>query len=422
MGGRVGGRFGVIVWLGVIALELIAVAGWAGSGWATPSYVFMRGPAPMLALIVSVFAQATAGGILVRRRPENRVGWIILAFALLTAIGLAIIARTALDPDGSRSPVVPWLAWFGGSFVYTGASFLAFYLAFVFPVGRIAGGWRRGLAMVAAACGAAAVSMALRPGPLLFFPDIPNPIAPSAAGIDGWLSSLLTALPLLLLAAAGVVSAAALTARYRATEGLVRVQVRWYMAAGVILAVAYAGQLLALLLLGPRDPRGEAIEMADHLSLSLPPIAMTFAILRYRLYDIDTIISRTFVYGALTAVLAGIYAASIRLFNFLFSELTGDKTDLSLVATTLLLATTFTPIKGRLERFAARWLGGAGSASTKGVSTGPNASLAALLEEPEFAAAVDSRVSAVLEARGREQRRRRLGGERASGAEHERRR
>jgi hypothetical protein len=73
------------------------------------------------------------------------------------------------------------------------------------------------------------------------------------------------------------------------------------------------------------------------------------AILRYHLYEIETIIGRTLVYGSLTAILAGIYTAGIRLFNWLFVEMTGEDSDVALVVTTLVLATTFTPIKTWLE-------------------------------------------------------------------------
>ena len=79
------------------------------------------------------------------------------------------------------------------------------------------------------------------------------------------------------------------------------------------------------------------------------PLAALVAILRYHLYEIETIIGRTLVYGSLTAILAGIYTAGIRLFNWLFVEMTGEDSDVALVVTTLVLATTFTPIKTWLE-------------------------------------------------------------------------
>ncbi len=78
------------------------------------------------------------------------------------------------------------------------------------------------------------------------------------------------------------------------------------------------------------------------------------AITRYGLYEIDFLINRTFVFGALTAVLAGLYAAGIRFFQVLFVAVTGQESDGALVLTTLVLATTFTPIKSRLEAIAAR--------------------------------------------------------------------
>ena len=82
------------------------------------------------------------------------------------------------------------------------------------------------------------------------------------------------------------------------------------------------------------------------------PTAALVAILRYRLYQIDRLIGRTFVFGSLTAILAGLYASSIRLFTSIFVGLTGESSDAALVLTTLVLATTFTPIKQRLETVA----------------------------------------------------------------------
>jgi hypothetical protein len=90
------------------------------------------------------------------------------------------------------------------------------------------------------------------------------------------------------------------------------------------------------------------------LAVTLVPISAGIAILRYRLYDIDVLINRTFVYGSLVAILAGLYAASIQLFKAIFVALTGDESDAAIVITTLILATTFTPIKNRLEEIAKR--------------------------------------------------------------------
>ncbi len=79
------------------------------------------------------------------------------------------------------------------------------------------------------------------------------------------------------------------------------------------------------------------------------PLTVAFSVLRYRLYDIDVIVNRTLVYVPLTAILAGLYSASIALLQKLFVAATGEKSDAAIVITTLLLTTTFTPIKNLLQ-------------------------------------------------------------------------
>jgi hypothetical protein len=398
-------RLGGVGWLVVIAMEIVAFGLWARTGYATPDYVFMRGPAPLIALFAGVVAQASAGAILVRRRPDNRVGWTIMAFALVSAWALVVITATA-DPLGRQTLLVRWAAW-TSALAFPAASFLAFALAFVFPDGQLLSRrWRPMFALVSAACLIAAALIALRPGPMLFFPSIDNAaVAQLAVPPADWHAVG----ALVLLAAAGLLAGTALFTRYRRSDGILRVQVRWYIVAGVILATTYSAQLIAMLLWLPRDPRGELIETVNHLALGIPPIAMAMAILRYRLYDIDELVSRAFVYGALTAILAGMYAASIRLFNGLFTAITGQSDEAALVITTLLLATTFTPIKGRLERFASSRLGrsrhgleppsvGGGHEPAAEAATPPASSY---LDDPAFVSAVDARVRAALEDPGR---------------------
>lgn len=85
------------------------------------------------------------------------------------------------------------------------------------------------------------------------------------------------------------------------------------------------------------------------LGLSLVPLSLAIAILRYRLYEIDIIINRALVYGGLTAILAGLYSASISLFQKLFIAVTGEQSDAAIVLTTLVLAAAFTPLRTRLQ-------------------------------------------------------------------------
>ena len=181
-----------------------------------------------------------------------------------------------------------------------------------------------------------------------------------------------------------------LVARYHVADAVARAQLRWYVAAALVTVVGFVSYLAGILLLEPASTLGELVVTLLFLALALPPVAIVIAIQRYRLYDIDTILSRALVYGGLTAILAGLYTASIRLFNSLFAAITGENSDLALVLTTLLLATTFTPIKGRLERVVeARRQSHPGSANA----------LAPLLDNPSFVALIDRRIEAALDHR-----------------------
>ena len=81
------------------------------------------------------------------------------------------------------------------------------------------------------------------------------------------------------------------------------------------------------------------------------PIAAAIAIMRHRLYNIDSLINRALVYIPLTGILGGLYAAGVALFQRIFVAVTGDKSDAAIVLATLVLASLFTPIKNALQTF-----------------------------------------------------------------------
>ncbi len=385
-------RIAVASWAFVVLEQVASLLIWERAGFAAPAYLFMHGPAGLIALHASLGAQAGSALVLTMRRPDNRVGWAIMAFSAVTASATPVMAATAgVTAAAAPDATVTWLAWLVSWVVFPAASFLAFMLAFIFPTGRLVSArWRRGLAVIGLAAGLAAFGIAVRAGPLLFFPAIANPIAPHAApGGD-----LLAPAAIVLLAVSGILAGVALAGRYRVSDAVARVQIRWYIASGVMLAFAYVSLAAATLFVAPGDPLGEVVETLEFLVLGIPPIAITIAILRYRLYDIDALISRAFVYGALTAVLAGIYTASIRLFNAFFVAATGESSDIALVITTLILATTFTPMKRRLELIAERRLSPEGS--EEGGNPVPSPAARELLDDPAFTAALDERIRAVL--------------------------
>ena len=96
------------------------------------------------------------------------------------------------------------------------------------------------------------------------------------------------------------------------------------------------------------------LQDAALVSFTAIPIAVGFAVLKYRLYDIDILINRALVYGPLTAILVASYFGGIVLLQRLFVVLTGEVSNLAIVASTLAIAALFNPLRGRLQSFVDR--------------------------------------------------------------------
>ncbi|TAK01487.1 MAG: hypothetical protein EPO36_05510 [Chloroflexota bacterium] len=404
--------FALAIAFAVGVFVLVAVLLWARADFATPPYKFMLGPAGMLAFVLAVTTQLVSGFVLAVRRPDLPIGRLSLIFAFVIGEAMVANAYLALAEQGVVGPWQPtWVAWFTSWFAFSGGALTALVLGLVFPDGRLPGrrwGVALGLALAGAVITAAAI--ALLPGRLILYPAYRNPAALDAS-LTGWLTAA-TVVGIGLLAFGGVAVSIALLLRYRRADELLQVQLRLYIASAIGLTVGFLAFLAALGSLPDDSPVGELIMVAFVASGGLPPIALLLAISRYRLYDIDAILSRAFVFGTLTAILAGVYTASIRLFNSLFTALTGENSDAALVITTLVIAATFTPIKRRLETLVERRFR-APEAAVPGID--PEASVgdaavdvavdlddaavgriaAAVLADPGFAALLDTHLRAL---------------------------
>jgi len=134
----------------------------------------------------------------------------------------------------------------------------------------------------------------------------------------------------------------------RRAVGVERQQLKWfaYAAAGFAIGIVFISITIAI-----DTPRWfEWAAQAIFIAVS-PAVAISIgiAILRYRLYDIDVIINRTLVYGTLTATLAAIYFSSVVLLQTAFRALTGEGSQLIVVASTLAIATLFNPLRHRIQ-------------------------------------------------------------------------
>lgn len=296
----------------------------------------------------------SVGLLLVLRRPGLVIGWLFVAIGVVAGlsnyawgyIGLGLTQGTEPGPFS-----VVEVAWLNNTLTYATWAALSFLLVLLFPDGRPVGPpWR---IVVAAAVGVLvvlAVGLAVEPGPLRLFETIANPRpAPEPLGP---VADAMVAVGLVGLVVVGGLSVWSLVLRYRRAGPIERRQLRWF-SWGAVLTLAGGVVLVITALAAAAESRLTDLSWVIFACAAMTlPIAAVIAILRERLYDIDRLISRTFVFGLLTAILAGLYSALIRLFNAVFVDVTHQSNELALVLTTLILATTFTPIKKRLEDIA----------------------------------------------------------------------
>jgi len=147
-------------------------------------------------------------------------------------------------------------------------------------------------------------------------------------------------------------SVAALFVRLRQARGVERQQIKWFAYAAAVMG---AGPLVMFMLGSGYSALQELMWDLGYfvgiLGFAFLPVATAIAILKYRLYDIDRIINRTLVYGALTVTLVGVYVGSVLSIQYAFRGLTGSRSQLAIVASTLLIAALFNPLRRRIQSF-----------------------------------------------------------------------
>ena len=296
-----------------------------------------------------IVIDATVGAIVASRRPENTVGWLLclsgVAVGASTFISqyaiYALLARPHALPAGE---VAAWIAsWSLPVIIGLQVSYLT-----LFPTGRLPSRrWRPVAWLIVAVVVAAVISSAFASDAYMgSLGPIRNPLA-----IEGF-SEVYKAVSLTMFPILYVVAASSLFVRLRYATGVERQQLKWlaYAAAGFALGVILV--LLSGVLNTPAwfDRAANAVFLATSEGII---VAIGIAILRYRLYDIDIIINRTLVYGSLTVTLALVYFGSVTVTQALFRTLTGQQElpQLVVVASTLLIAAMFNPLRRRIQSF-----------------------------------------------------------------------
>ena len=344
----------------VLALWLACVGGAAVMVFAIAVTLAGLGE-PGLGLLISILAAdalafGTVGALIARQRPGNRIAWVLSTTGVLlpvTFIGFAVGALqfVFVGPDdrlGGVFAVVGSVAL--GPTLFTAVPLLAI----LFPDGRLPGPrWRVPVAATAASVAVSSLITLLKPGPVEDALPV-NPI-----GLDTpWATALgQLAAPLLIvgIALGSLLAIAAVTTRFRRSVDIERLQLKWLLAAVVVIGCTLTPSFL--------DADGEggfslldAITMA---SLSLLPLSVGVAVTRHGLYEIDRIVGRTVAWAILTAVLAAAFVVTNIALQTILAGVTGGSTLTTAVAT-LVVATLFQPLRTRVQRLVDRRFNRAG--------------------------------------------------------------
>jgi len=305
-----------------------------------------------LSQLASTHLKAVATTAPVCASPAHPIGWLFCAAGLVAGLDhfCGEYAIYVLQSQPNSLPGGEISAWIV-SWLWVPFNALLVYVALLFPDGRPPSKrWRPVAWLVGIAVVVGVAVAALLPVPVCNVCSIENPL-----GIEGLesVSDLVDALiEAFWYGVLGLVAVASLYVRFRHASGVERQQIKWlaYAASLVVL-----GTTLAYGVYGATGVRWTWQVGLTLLAIGLvgTPIAVGIAISRHRLYEIDTLINRTLVYGALTAALASLYLGGVATTQAIFRALTGqeEQPQLAIVISTLVIAALFTPLRRRIQGF-----------------------------------------------------------------------
>jgi uncharacterized membrane protein YfcA len=294
-------------------------------------------------LAAAALTAATVGAVLASRRPHHPVGWLLLAIGLSQQFSnLAtdyVHYGVMVRPDGL--PAASYLTGFYNSGTIVMVACIGFVMLLT-PTGSLPSPrWRWWARVVIAATVVLVLSAALTPHPLEpEDPTFQSPLAAPPALSD--LLALAGIVGVVTLLVGLLVAAGSLVVRFRRARGLERQQLRWLALAAALSAVALLVAVASAVLGAPLG----VVLVAAGISVALLPLATGAAILRYRLYDLDRIISRTLAYGLLTVLLGLGYGAVV----LGLSRLLPQDSSLVVAAATLAVAAAFQPARRRIQQ------------------------------------------------------------------------
>jgi hypothetical protein len=303
--------------------------------------------------------QSVVGGIIEWRRPGNAIGRLMMLAGPLYTIAAAgwtigSTLETLADPEVYRvfSWTVTLLSW-------PAVALIAGWIPILFPTGTLPGPrWRVPAVVLLSLTSVGLIAMSLRPGPPGFESvDLINPF-----GVDAWpgfLQPFVDAVPFAVLGTV-LLAMVAVISRYRRGDRVVRLQIRWFVAAVAIVPLSLLGILLELGLRaagafdGQADaPNGLAFAVVTDAGILAMPIAIGVAVTRYRLYEIDRLISRTIGWALVTGVLVAVFGGTVIGLQAVLDRVMQGET-LAVAASTLIAFALFQPIRRRVQQLVDR--------------------------------------------------------------------
>jgi hypothetical protein len=322
----------VVPWLD----ELLRRAGRADLA----QFTFPDVTTPVLAMV----SAATVGAVVAARRPAHPVGWLLLGIALsltATAATAQYFIYGLLVRPGAL-PAARYAVLYQPATVFTALTLIGFVLLLT-PTGALPSPrWRWPARVMAATPAVLVLVVTLAGGPVdPRYQALNGPF--DLRGLDGVLVAANRAA--LAVTVVGLVAAAAsLVGRFGHARGVERLQLRWLALAAVLVGLGAIGVLFSLVVGG--SAAGTLFDLGISCCLVVPPVATGAAILRYRLYELDRIVSRTLAYGLLTLLLGGGYAAVV----LGLGQLLGRDSPLVVAGATLAVAALFGPARRRIQQ------------------------------------------------------------------------
>ena len=296
-------------------------------------------------LIVSTLTFSLVGALIVTRQPKNMLGWVFTLVALLITLDYAAATYGAFAVFNRHGawPAGVAAAWLGGGWLWLPVSaLLVIFIPLLYPTGHLLSPrWRFAVWCAFAFILLAGISNALFPGPLYGQGRLRNPL-----GLEGS-AKLLNGLrgASLIPAIVGAVGAlASLVVRFTRARGQERQQLKWFLLGCVAFTIPFA----------LRSPvPNEIQQLATDVLWPALPISIAIAMLKYRLYDIDLVINKSLVFGALAVFITAVYVGIVAGIGTLVGSAGRPDLALSIVATAV-VAVAFQPIRERVQRIANR--------------------------------------------------------------------